>query len=76
MALERILVCDDYDPQTGICNSSTAIEGYIMEPDQADFILNGGIDWESVYWASGQSLSCFVIGITFGLIVNIIKKAR
>lgn len=76
MALETILVCDDFNQTNQKCNQFREIEGYILEPAEAAFYNNGGVDFEVVYWASGQTIIFFVIGVCIGSLINILRKAR
>lgn len=56
------------------------VHGYLIDPVNAstmDLLLTqSGIDWTAVYDSFGMSLTMFVIGIGFGLIVNVVKKLR
>lgn len=74
-----VVTCAVNEQPCSLANQRTTA-GFLIDQGysaQAEILLaSSGIDWTTVVDAFGMSLLMFAVGLGFGLITNIVKKAR
>jgi hypothetical protein len=75
----NVMICTVAENPCQLLNQAVA-QAYLIDPSyqsQTEMMLaQSGVDWQSVYDAFTYSLLLFAVGISVGIIVNLVKKAR
>ncbi len=75
----NVMICTVAENPCQLLNQAV-VQAYLIDPtyqSQTEVMLSqSGIDWQGVYDAFGMSLLLFAVGISVGIIVNLVKKTR
>lgn len=82
--IQTIVVCAaDGTVNMSVCDPGTKaklIQGYVLDIGTGSFfddlIFNGVFDVEAMTFGFGAVVTFFVVGLSIGLVVSVIRKAR